>query len=269
VLYHAKSILTDRGVMKAELHADTGYFFDDNTRIEMRVVTTYFFTVTGARNAVLTSREGTYNTRSGNMEARGSVVVVTEDGRRLSTPVLRYSQSRNEITSDSAFVLIDSVHRQMTGVGFVSDPNMNQMRCLRACAATAGVVNLQQRTGGDTARTLPSTGARPPSAGSNVPPPPHPGTSLSTPAPARVPPSSGHGRPAAGGPASLPVTGRAAPAGGHTVIPPSMQRPAGARSVGSPPTASPASPSPAAPATPPPASGPPPGGAASSGAGTG
>jgi LPS export ABC transporter protein LptC len=163
VMFHAKSVLTDRGVMKAELYADTGYFFDDNTRIEMRVLTTDFFTATGARNAVLTSREGTYNSRTGNMEARGSVVVVTEDKRTLTTSVLRYAQARDEITSDSPFVLIDSARRQMTGVGFVSDPNMNRMRCLRACAATAGVVNLPG-TGSDTVHGAGSSSPVPPTS---------------------------------------------------------------------------------------------------------
>ena len=172
VMYHAKSVLTDRGVMKAELYADTGYFFDDNTRIEMRVLTTYFFTATGARSAVLTSHEGTYNSRTGNMEARDSVVVVTEDKRRLTTPVLRYAQAKDEITSDSPFVLVDSAHRRMTGVGFVSDPNMNRMRCLRACAATAGVVDLS--SGGDTARSGATPVAPSPSAGATSGPPPPP-----------------------------------------------------------------------------------------------
>ena len=84
VLYHTKSVLTDNGVMKAEVYGDTAYLFDDNTRVEMRGVQTVFFTVP-VPNAVLTSREGTYNTRTNNMEARGDVVVVSEDGRHLTT----------------------------------------------------------------------------------------------------------------------------------------------------------------------------------------
>jgi len=150
VLYKTKSILTDGGVMKAEVYGDTAYVFDDNTRVEMRGVRTIFFTVTGARNAVLTSREGTYNTRTNNMEARGDVVVVAEDGRRLTTPVLRFAQARNEISSDTSFTLTDP-KRDMTGIGFVSDPDMNNMRCLKACAGSAGTVTLPGGPG-DTAR---------------------------------------------------------------------------------------------------------------------
>jgi LPS export ABC transporter protein LptC len=189
VMYHAKSVLTDRGVMKAEVYADTGYFFDDNTRIEMRVLTMNFFTVTGARNAVLKSQQGTYNNRTGNMEARDSVVVVTEDKRTLTTPVLRYAQARDEITSDSPFVLIDSAHRQMTGVGFISDPNMNRMRCLRACAATAGVVNLQA-VGSDTVHGAGSSSPVPPPGATPTPPPSAGPTGTSIAAPATVAPSA-------------------------------------------------------------------------------
>ncbi len=152
VLYHTKSIVTDAGVMKAEVYGDTAYVFDDNTRVEMRGVRTVFFTVTGAKNAVLTSREGTYNTRTNNMEARGHVVVVSEDGRHLTTPVLRYSQTRNEISSDSSFTLTDSNStRQMIGIGFTSDPDMNNMKCFRACSGYAGTVTLPGGPG-DTAR---------------------------------------------------------------------------------------------------------------------
>jgi len=195
VFYHAKSRVTDHGVMKSELHADTGYFFDDNTRIEMRVDTTYFFTVTGAPNAVLTSREGTYNTRTGNMEARGDVIVTGVDGRRLTTEQLRYAQAQNQISSDSPFVLTDTAHRHTTGVGFTSDPDMNNVRCLRECAGTAGVVNLTS-TPPDSAHhagapataspkpgvhgTPPSAGAAPVSKGALVVPHPSVGTTPAT-----------------------------------------------------------------------------------------
>jgi LPS export ABC transporter protein LptC len=173
VLYHTKSILTDAGVMKAEVYGDTAYVFDDNTRVEMQGVRTIFFTVTGERNAVLTSREGTYNTRTNNMEARDDVVVVSVDGRRLTTPVLKYSQARNEISSDTSFSLTDSnATRTMIGIGFTSDPDMNNMRCLRACSGAAGVVTLPSGSA-DTTRASPapppgSTG-RAPNAGSAQP----------------------------------------------------------------------------------------------------
>jgi hypothetical protein len=64
------------------------------------------------------------------MEARGNVIVVSEDGRRLTTEQMRYDQARNEISSDSAFILTEP-GRRLEGVGFVSDPQMNNVRVQR------------------------------------------------------------------------------------------------------------------------------------------
>jgi LPS export ABC transporter protein LptC len=159
-MFKARSLLTNAGVLRAELFADTAYFFDESTRIEMRVVNTLFFRPTGAKNATLTSREGTYNTRLGTMEARGSVVVVSEDGRRLTTPHLRFDQNKNEISSDSAFVLTEP-GRRLEGIGFTSDPDMNQMRCLAACRGNAGQIRLP-------AAGQPEPGAPPPPRADSV-----------------------------------------------------------------------------------------------------
>jgi LPS export ABC transporter protein LptC len=125
-MYHLRTILTDRGLLRADLRADSAYFFDDNTRIELRGVQTTFYTQTGAKNAVLTSLEGTYNTRQSYTEARRNVVVVSEDGRRLQTSQLRYDQTKNEMSSDSAFVLTEG-GRRVEGIGFVSDPDMRRI----------------------------------------------------------------------------------------------------------------------------------------------
>ena len=130
MMFGISTLLTDRGVLNAELESDTAFFFDENTRIELRGVKLTFYTRAGERNSVLTGREGTYNTRQSRMEARGNVVVVTEDGRWLTTEQLRYDQIRNEISSDSAFVLTEA-GRRLEGVGFTSDPNMNNVRVNR------------------------------------------------------------------------------------------------------------------------------------------
>lgn len=141
VMFNARTLLTDQGLMRAELLADTAFFFDENTRIELRTVRTTFYTAAGAKDAVLTSREGTYNTRFNRMEARGDVVVVSEDGRRLESPVLRYDQLRNEISSDTSFTVTEP-GRRLSGIGFTADPNLNNVRCLRACSGTGGAVTV-------------------------------------------------------------------------------------------------------------------------------
>jgi len=141
VMFGARFNLTDKGLSRAELVSDTAYFFEDNTRIELRGVETVFYTATGARDSYLTSKRGTYNSRFGNMTARDSVTVITEEGRRLVTPELKYDQSMNEISSDSAFVLTEP-GRRLAGVGFRSDPNMQNVRILRTRSGSTGMITL-------------------------------------------------------------------------------------------------------------------------------
>ena len=83
-LFGIRLVLSDHGIQRALMQADTAFTYEDNTRTELRVVRSTFFTEAGVKNGNLTSREGTYNTRSGNMEARGNVVVISEDGQTRS-----------------------------------------------------------------------------------------------------------------------------------------------------------------------------------------
>ena len=136
VMYGARFNLTDKGLERAQLESDTAYFFEDNTRIELEKVHTTFYTPTGAKDAVLTSQRGTYNSRTSNMVARRNVVVVSEDGRRLTTQELTYNQQLNQISSDSAFVMTEP-NRRLEGIGFRSDPNMKNIQILRGASGVA------------------------------------------------------------------------------------------------------------------------------------
>jgi LPS export ABC transporter protein LptC len=157
VMYNARFNLTDQGLQRAHLESDTAYFFDDNTRIELEKVHTTFFTVTGEKNAVLTSERGTFNSRTNNMTARRNVVVVTEDGRRLTTPELIYNQQRNEISSDSSFVETEP-NRRLEGVGFRSDPDMKNIRILKGTTGVARGVTTAPTAPGP----APTTSSTPP-----------------------------------------------------------------------------------------------------------
>jgi len=130
VMFGVRTFITDQGIKRAEMHADTGYFFDNNSRIEVRNERTFFFTVTGQQSAVLTSIEGTYSSRRNTMEARKNVLVVSDDGKRLETSQLAYNQTTNLISSDSPFVLTQP-DRRVEGIGFISDPNLANLKILK------------------------------------------------------------------------------------------------------------------------------------------
>jgi LPS export ABC transporter protein LptC len=138
VAFGMRTVLTNKGVATGVLLSDTALFYDQGGRIELRRVNTTFFSSTGARDGTLTSRTGNYNARLARLEARGDVVLIRLDGRRLETQQLVYDQARNEVFSDSAFVFTDK-GRQMTGVGFVSDPRLTTFRVLRNAKGTTTV----------------------------------------------------------------------------------------------------------------------------------
>ncbi len=146
VMFKLRTIITDRGVQRAELLADTGYFFDENTRAELRVVSTTFFNKEGARDGVLTAKRGTYNTRANVMEARQNVVIVSTDGKRLTSPMVRFEQFRNLIVSDSPFVLVEG-ERRLEGIGFESDPQMLSVKVRQLSRATGASIVLPSAKG--------------------------------------------------------------------------------------------------------------------------
>lgn len=145
VMFGVQTVLTDRGLLRGELMADSAFFFDNNTRSEMRGLTVTFFGSNGAKNATLTSKEGTFRTTMNEMEARRDVVVIAEDGRVLRTEQLKFNQQLNQVEGDSAFVLTEPGGRSVRGIGFRSDPNMNNVRILKQTGGVAGAVNVPQQ----------------------------------------------------------------------------------------------------------------------------
>lgn len=138
VIFGGSVVLTNQGVSNGRLLSDTMFVYDDGARLDLRRVNVTFFTAQGLKDGVLTSKTGAYNTRLQRLEARGDVVVIRDDGKRLTSPQLVYDQARNQIFSDSAFTYIES-SRQLMGIGFESDPHFNNFRCLRACKGIGNV----------------------------------------------------------------------------------------------------------------------------------
>ena len=186
VMYGSRFVLADQGINRAQMHADTAYFFDDNTRMEFENPVVTFFTATGTKDAVLTARHGTYNSRTSNMVARRNVVVVSEDGRRLTTPELTYNQQRNEISSDSAFLLTEP-NRQVSGIGFRSDPNMKNILILKGASGIARGVSTEPTAPAPPTSTTPAT-ATPQNSAPPPPPPPSISRPSQTPAASSTPP---------------------------------------------------------------------------------
>lgn len=141
VLFNMSHYVTDGGIMRAHVRADTAYFFSPMQSAELRNVHITFYDERGAETSTLTAREGTYHWRTGDMEARGNVVVVRTDGATLRTEVLRYNQARNEVASDKPFVWDEPGGRHIEGQGFTSDPDFKNVTATKP-KGRGGVVTL-------------------------------------------------------------------------------------------------------------------------------
>jgi hypothetical protein len=78
------------------------------------------------------------------MEAYGNVIVTAVDGRVLKSPMLRFESNQNQIMSDSAFVMTEPDGKELRGVGFRSDPNLEVVTVLRVERGRGGAVRLDQ-----------------------------------------------------------------------------------------------------------------------------
>jgi LPS export ABC transporter protein LptC len=154
IMWPVKFSLTDGGVRRVNVEADTAYLFDNSMRIELRRVHATFYSTTGIRNSVLTSRRGTANTLTANVIARGNVVLTGDDGRRLTTEELIYDQGANEISSDSAFVLTQP-DRRIEGIGFRSDLEMKNFRILKGASGVAMDASTRPASSNTSSPTIP------------------------------------------------------------------------------------------------------------------
>ena len=137
-IFGYRGVLNDQGILKGVLLSDTAYSYGDGERFDLHPVHLTFYTSEGAEDGVMVARAGSYNQKLGRLEAHGNVIVNREDGRKLTSPQLVFDQIRNQIFSDSAFTLIEP-SKQLTGIGFESDPKLTEFRCFRACKGIAPV----------------------------------------------------------------------------------------------------------------------------------
>ena len=137
VMLNVRTLLTDHGVQRGEMFADSAYIFDDNTRFELRKVRATFNTALGAKDGTLVGDRGRYNTQQQILEGFGHVVITTNAGRKLTSPHVRYNQALNEVSSDSAFTMTEP-GRTLSGIGFKSDPQLTNVLVLKAPSGKGG-----------------------------------------------------------------------------------------------------------------------------------
>lgn len=124
VLYGTLHVITRKGVRKANLHADTAYFKDVDSRVDLRGMRLEFFNEqTGAVSGTLSSRTGEYDMRTGAMTARGKAVLKLEGAegeRTIESDELHYNVQDDRIWSSKPTVMREG-GRTVRGTSFESD----------------------------------------------------------------------------------------------------------------------------------------------------
>jgi len=138
VIFDGRFFATKNGVKRGELRADTIFVFNDQSVFALRRITGVFNTETGAPNGTLRGDRGTYDRRTKILQGYGNVVVTSTAGERLTSNHLKYTEVKDEISSDSAFTIVRGGDVQR-GIGFTSDPDLKVFRCHRSCSGAANV----------------------------------------------------------------------------------------------------------------------------------
>lgn len=127
VVWDLDTDIKDMGSLRARIHADTAYIWEDSARTLMFPVEVTLFDENGAQTAHLTANEGELDSNTNVMIARGNVILITEeDNRRLLTEELHYDPRRSRIWSDVATVLHQGETR-VEGTGFRANEDMSDI----------------------------------------------------------------------------------------------------------------------------------------------
>ena len=120
ILFGLMHYVTEEGVKRSLVEADTAYLYDQSQTAELKKVKVTFYDENGAVSSVLTANEGTYFQQSGGMTARGNVIGTAPDGRTLRTTELRYEPNSKKVSTDKTFTFMRNGNL-LEGDGFVSD----------------------------------------------------------------------------------------------------------------------------------------------------
>jgi LPS export ABC transporter protein LptC len=126
--WNTKVTFSDTGVVKAILKAGHLAMFDQSHTTQLDSgVHVDFFDELGRHSSVLTSRAGTVDEATNNLEAMGNVVVTSDSGTTVRTERMKWDNARQRILSDD-FVRITTPKEKLQGHGFESDQNLRNYK---------------------------------------------------------------------------------------------------------------------------------------------
>lgn len=133
--------VTEGGAKRAVMRGDTAYIFEDSGLVKVQHANLTMFDEQGRVSARLTSRSGDVRNETQAMVARGNVVLIAQDGRRIETEELFYDPQAHRVWSH-----VQTVQRHqggvLTGSGFDADDKFNNVRINNA-RSTGGGLKIQ------------------------------------------------------------------------------------------------------------------------------
>jgi LPS export ABC transporter protein LptC len=125
VTYDYHTTQTKGGVLEWELWGETAERYPGDDALTLQGVRMVFYRE-GQRDAVLTSRSGEIDEKTQQTVARGDVVVISGDGKRLESEILYWDPQRRLIHTE-AFVRFIDGDQVLTGYGMETDPNLTTL----------------------------------------------------------------------------------------------------------------------------------------------
>lgn len=117
---------TENGKKQWVLTSPKASNYEKQKTVQIEGVKIDFYRVNEELYSTLTADRGTVNTTSNDMVAQGHVLVVSKDGVKLETNLLRWDNARQKIMSDDS-VRITRGKTVMTGIGLESDPSLEHV----------------------------------------------------------------------------------------------------------------------------------------------
>jgi LPS export ABC transporter protein LptC len=127
VAWELDTDIKELGSLRARVHADTAYIWEDSAKMVLLPVELKLFDENGRQTAVLTATEGELDSNTNRMVARGNVVLVTTDEeRRILTEELHYDPRRGRIWSDVHTEIFQGETR-VEGSGFRANEDLTDI----------------------------------------------------------------------------------------------------------------------------------------------
>lgn len=129
--------VSEGGKKNADVLGDTAYIYEDSAIAKIRGANLVLYDETGALKARVKARTGDVNSVTQAMIARGNVVLVTNDGRRIETEELHYDPTNHRIFSN----VTTTQHFQggiLRGTGFDADDKFYNVRIIGATSSGGG-----------------------------------------------------------------------------------------------------------------------------------